>query len=580
MANILIESPIAMGEAAAETCGVSPINPANSDAVGLLTYVVANPLSRAYFEYREKGNLEWIRSEFQINIEDTNDFERVIESLDSDTEYEFRAAFGKDSPTYYGSIEELKTLFLHTLNVDTNAEAISPTTNVEVKIFVPQGTTTSASVIPIIIIKHNAYVQPEIAAADSNAVTVSISINVSHIYVNAPILNNDTEGIIPVIYILRSEWITGVPPPSSDSEGIAPTLDTVTPQNIIAPFAESASIGKEDIFIVPYTGVLSYIQYKKLGEEVWLSTDSIVIDESGSFYFIAEDLDRNITYEFRAVGNQDSDVFGSTLTFTTPLVLVDDVSNSLSEGLVPFIPVHCYTYPQPADSESSGISSEIYTEYPFSIDIPIADTSIGQALSPEYTSILGLRLTRIGEGVIRLEWKHEMIWAGIVSHLIEWNNRNLEISLFYRRELHSNIESVSKEQFRLFAPTGVETTPDVLNIDVDAHKLKLVFNDFYTYMHETVHDQYLAVSSSNGIAPNIKPMPEIVDNPFVVESEANGLTPIISAPYKLMFNYVQSTNENLRLKDFYGDDVDSPENIIILVPIESYLLTFKVNLEV
>ena len=552
----------------------------NTNAESISPTPTVEPQSRAYFEYRKKGTSEWTRTAFKTDVVSSDDFDIILEGIDSDTEYEFRAAFGKDSPTYYGSIEELKTLFLYALNVDTNAEAISPTINVEVKISVPQGTTTSENIIPTTTTGHNAYVQPEIAAADSNAVTVSISINVSHIYISIPVSNNDTEGIVPEVYILRSEWITGVPPPSSYSEGLAPTLSTETSQNIVAPIAESASIGKEDVFIVPYTGVLSYIQYRKSGDLPWISTDNIIIDETGSFDFTVEGLDRNTTYEFRAVGSQDTDVFGEILTFTTPLVLVDDIPNSVSEGIAPTILEHCYNYPQSAGSESDGISPEIYTEYPFNINVPITDTSIGEALSPEYTVISGLKLTRFADGVVRLEWKHEMIWAGIISHSIEWNNRNIEIYLTYRRELHSDLESVAKEQFRLLAPTGVEKIPDVLSIDVDADRLKLVFNDFYEHMPETVYDQYTAVSNSNGISPNIKPMPDVADNPYIAESEANGLTPVISTPYKLTFKYLQSTNENFRLKDFYGDDADSPENIIVLIPIESYLLTFKVRLEV
>ena len=79
-------------------------------------------LYSAYFQYRKKGASTWLETAKQtVTVDESQTFDAIVENLDDNTEYEYRAVTDYGGESYYGEILTFKTK-LYTEYCEYNAD--------------------------------------------------------------------------------------------------------------------------------------------------------------------------------------------------------------------------------------------------------------------------------------------------------------------------------------------------------------------------------------------------------------------------------------------------------------------------
>jgi len=250
----------------------------------------------AYFRWRETDETEWTETEEQTITEEEM-FDELIDGLEDDTEYEFKAVMEWEHDEEVGEVMKFTTLKdatfrLDNLVVDPAEVYVDSEFNIEVEVenvgdiegeytadFYKEGDWIGEDTV-------------EVSAGDTKIASITHSIAETGIY---EISVEDLTAEVTVSYYPAVETN-----PASDVE------------------TESAVLQGDVVEIGLNDEVDAYFRYRELGEESWIETPVQTLTAEQDFEEEIIGLDDDKTYEFKAVIEWNGEEnLGEILEFTT-----------------------------------------------------------------------------------------------------------------------------------------------------------------------------------------------------------------------------------------------------------------------
>jgi len=254
----------------------------------------------AFFRYREDSEEEWIETDEQTVSEEG--FDQLIDGLEDDTTYEFKAVIQWNGEDDTGEIETFKTLKVATFelsNLVVDPDDVYIGENFDLEVDVENTGDVEGEYTAEFYMENEKIGEDTVVVPEGETKTASFT----H--------STDEANTYEVSVEDLTEEIT-----VSDF----PEVKTESPSSIDT---SNAKLHGEVTYLGLEDELDAYFNYRVQGEE-WESTPAEKITEMGDFSHELTDLDSNTTYEFEAViewnGGEEK---GETLTFTTEKEIPD-----------------------------------------------------------------------------------------------------------------------------------------------------------------------------------------------------------------------------------------------------------------
>ncbi|WIV68439.1 ice-binding family protein [Natrialbaceae archaeon AArc-T1-2] len=258
-----------------------------------------------FFEWREVGAEDWIATGSQT-LEETGTFSAEIEGLEPGTSYEFRAVAVANDTRVEGAILSF-----------TKAEPGAPIVETQSATEINGSTATlNGEVIDLgDFDTADVFFEWRVLGEDDWNTTESQTLEEPGSF------NAEIEGLEPevtyefrAIVVANDDRHEGTIVSFTKAEPGVPSVETQPATDING---STATLNGEVIDLGDFDTADVFFEWRVLGEEDWIATESQTLEEAGTFNAEIAGLEPGTTYEFRAVmGANDERFEGATLSFT------------------------------------------------------------------------------------------------------------------------------------------------------------------------------------------------------------------------------------------------------------------------
>jgi len=272
------------------TSGSEDVKKTSATMVGTLEDLGGADSVDVGFEYRKEGASNWQES-FTVSEDNTGEFSLVIDSLDSDTTYEFRALAESSVDTDRGSIktfttdEEEYSISVDLKNSDAKVELNGQTFSSDIKKHYTAGTDVTVKALPPDGYSFDHW-EGDYPSGEQSSQSITVTMDQNKQL--SAYFTEDTSK--PAV---STDTASGVGKHEAQLEG---TLD---------------STGGTDSIDV-------WFKYREEGNSNWQTSSTKSLSSTTGFSISVSNLNTGTTYEFRAVAkNSDGTAKGEVKTFTT-----------------------------------------------------------------------------------------------------------------------------------------------------------------------------------------------------------------------------------------------------------------------